>query len=89
LNEIGSKSFADDYVLPWLREHGQITLGKLSFGEYFRDYSHLHVLYLDTDKPGQHKMTAVEMPANIKDFESIEIWFDFIIYKEQKYLQKV
>jgi hypothetical protein len=46
-------------VMFWLHEYGQIKLTRLSFGG---DYGH-------------HKMTDAEMPANIKDFHSIEIWF--------------
>ena len=53
-------------AMPFLHEYGQITLGKMSFGGEY----------------GTHEMTAEAMPANIKDFESIEIWFDFIIYRK-------
>ena len=48
----------------FLHEYGQIELGQLSFG----------------GDHGKHEMTDLEMPENIKDFESIDIWFDFELY---------
>ena len=45
----------------FLHEYGQIKLKELRFGGHY----------------GKHEMAETEMPASIKDFESIRIWFAY------------
>jgi hypothetical protein len=56
-----------DTAMFWLHEYGKIKLTRLCFGG---DYNFW-------------KFPEVEMPSNVKDFESIEIWFDKL-YKKNK-----